>query len=149
VIVDIGVPRNVDASVRDMPDVALFDIDDLQNVVDEHLAQRQAATSAVNTIIAYEREDFLRWLRSLQVVPLITELRHQAESVVEAELEHALRRLPDLDAQEQEIVAQLAHRIANKLLHSPTVALKSRAARGDHYAYSHAVRQLFALEEHE
>jgi glutamyl-tRNA reductase len=54
--------------------------------------------------------------------------------------------LPGLSADEQQIVAQMAHRIVNKLMHAPTVNLKERAAYGDHYDYSHAVRELFALD---
>jgi glutamyl-tRNA reductase len=80
-------------------------------------------------------------------VPLITELRHQAEMLAQIEVEQTLRRLPELDAGQQEIIVQLAHRIVNKFLHTPTVQLKSRAAYGDHYDYAHAVRQLFALDD--
>jgi glutamyl-tRNA reductase len=82
------------------------------------------------------------------MVPLITELRSQAEAIARHEVEQTLQRLPDLDHREQEIVAQLAHRIVNKLLHAPTVNLKSHFAQGDPGGYADTIRQLFALDGH-
>lgn len=142
-IVDISVPRNVDTS-RGIPEnVCLFDIDDLQNVVADHRAARQAEVKQVEAIVEAESTAFMHWLASRQVTPLITELRHKAQTMVENEVALALRRMPDLSEQERAIVQQMAHRIANKLLHAPTVALKTQPA--PHYA--HAVRQLFALDQ--
>lgn len=145
-IVDIGVPRNVAAEVGSLPNLRLYDIDDLQNVVRAQHADRQAVIAQVETLCAEAADAYASWLRTRRVVPLITELRQQAETVAELEVEQALRRLPGLSADQQEIVAQMAHRIVNKLLHAPTVSLKARAAYGDHYDYSHAVRELFALD---
>ena len=81
------------------------------------------------------------------MAPVITALREQARAVAQAEVERALRRAPELDEREQEILREMAHRIVNKLLHSPTITLKERAARGEHLTYLHAARKLFALEE--
>lgn len=147
--VDIGVPRNIDPKVGGLPSSHLYDIDDLQTVVEAHRTRRQSEITQVEAIIAEELEVYWQWLHTRQVVPLITELRRQAETLAQIEVEQALRRLPGLNSHEQEIVAQLAHRIINKLLHAPTVSLKSRAAHGDLYDYAHAVRQLFALDEHQ
>jgi glutamyl-tRNA reductase len=147
--VDIAVPRNIDPRVGELPGVKLYDLDDLQAVVETHRNHRQAEVGQVKAIIDDELETYWQWLHTRQVVPLITELRRQAETLAQTELEETLRRLPGLNPQEQAIVAQLAHRIANKLLHAPTVSLKSRAAYDTHYDYVHAVRQLFALEEAE
>ncbi len=146
-IVDIGVPRNVAPEVGALPGIRLHDIDDLQSAKQVQQAGRQAVIAQVETMCADAAESYEKWLHSRQVVPLITELRQQAEAVAELELEQALRRLPGLSADEQEIVAQMAHRIVNKLLHAPIVSLKERAAYGDHFEYSHAVRELFALRD--
>ncbi len=145
-LVDIGVPRNVDEKVSALPGVQLYDIDDLQSVVEEHRSRRQAEIAPVEVIIAQELDSYMQWLETRRVAPLITELRRQAEALAQAEVEQALKRMPDLQPHEQEIVAQMAHRIVNKMLHAPTVTLKARVARGDHYDYAHAVRQLFALD---
>jgi glutamyl-tRNA reductase len=145
-IVDIGVPRNVASEVGSLHGVRLYDIDDLQSVVQAQHADRQAVIAQVEAFSTEAAENYANWLYTRRVVPLISELRQQAVSVAELEVERALRRLPGLSADEQQIVAQMAHRIVNKLMHAPTVNLKERAAYGDHYDYSHAVRELFALD---
>ena len=73
-------------------------------------------------------------------------MRHKAQQLADAELMRTLHRLPNLSEQEREIVAQMAHRIVNKMLHAPTTALQEHAAQGDHYPYIYAVQQLFDLE---
>lgn len=145
-LVDIGVPRNVAPSLNSSPAIRLYDIDNLQAVVAQHLSLREAEVAPVEAIIADEVTQYSHWLNSRRIVPVLTRLRNHADAIAEAELEHALHRLPDLDAHEREVVAQMAQRIVHKLLHMPTVTLKSRAARGDHFDYDHAIRKLFALD---
>jgi glutamyl-tRNA reductase len=146
VIVDIAVPRNVSSDVRDLTNVQLYDIDDLQSVVNDHRALRQLEAKQVEAIIADELTAYLGWLNSRIAVPTIVELRQKAEDMAALELQRALHRLPDLSDQEREVVMEMAHRIVNKLLHAPTVALRERAAKNDHHAYLHAMRKLFDLE---
>jgi glutamyl-tRNA reductase len=146
VMVDIAVPRNVNRNVRDLPNVRLYDIDDLQNVVDDHRAMRQSEVVRVEAIIAEELDSYLGWLNSRNAVPTIVALRQKAEEMAALELERALHRLPDLSEQEREVITQMAHRIVNKMLHAPTTALHERATQGNHYIYLHAARQLFDLE---
>ncbi len=148
-LVDIGVPRNIAPATNPTnpaPAIQLFDIDDLQAVVAQHWRLREAEVARVEAIIAGEALGYAHWLNSRYVVPVLTELRSRADAIAAAELEHALRRLPDLDAHERDVLAQMAQRIVHKLLHTPTVTLKSRAARGDHFDYDHAIRKLFALD---
>jgi glutamyl-tRNA reductase len=145
-LVDIGVPRNLDERIGALAGVRRYDIDDLRSVVAEHQSRREAEIAPVERIIASEARQFMRWQRGRAIVPVITSMRRQAEAVARAEVEQALRRLPELDAHGQAIVTQMAGRIVNKLLHSPTVTLKERAAHGDHFDYSHATRKLFALD---
>jgi glutamyl-tRNA reductase len=147
ILVDIGVPRNIDRHVSDVAGVQLYHIEHLQAIVADHRHLRQSEVRQVEDIIAEELQNYMTWLRSRQVVPVITALRRKAEAIANEEIERTLHRLPDLEPREQEIVAQMVRRLVNKLLHTPTVALKSRAARGDHFDYAHATRKLFALEE--
>jgi glutamyl-tRNA reductase len=147
VVVDISVPRAVDPAVRSLTGLRLYDIDDLQAIVADHQSLQREEIALVEEIVEQELTEYLAWERSRYVAPVITALRQQAEVVAQAELERALRRAPELDEREQEIVREMAHRIVNKLLHSPTVTLKERAARGEHRAYLHAARNLFALGE--
>ena len=145
VLVDISLPRNVEEAVDHLPGVVRYDLDDLRSVVDETLAHRQAAVPRVEQIIAEETDDLVGWLNSRQVVPVIVEMRRKAELIALDEVTAALERLPHLDAKRQQVVARLAHRLVNKLLHEPTVRLKDRAAAGDGEAYAQAIGELFAL----
>lgn len=149
VLVDIGVPRNI-APAADptgsSAEVRLYDIDDLQAVVEQHRMLREAEVKQVEGIVEEEALKYANWLKSRRIVPVLTQLRTHADEIAAAEVERALHRLPDLDAHERDIVAQMAQRIVNKLMHTPTVNLKWRAAHGDHFDYDHAIRKLFALD---
>ncbi|HEY1390681.1 MAG TPA: glutamyl-tRNA reductase [Ktedonobacterales bacterium] len=145
-LVDIGVPRNIAPAANPTPTIRLHDIDDLQAVVAHHRILREAEVAQVEEIIDAEALKYVNWLRSRRIVPVLTELRSHADTIAEAELAHALNRLPDLDEHERDVVARMARRIVNKLLHMPTVNLKWRAAHGDHFDYEHAIRKMFALD---
>jgi len=149
IVIDISVPRAVDPAVRGIAGMRLYDIDDLQAVVENHQRLRRSDVERVERIVEVELTSYLTWVQSRQVVPLISSLRQQAEEIAQAELARALRRAPELDDRERAIMAQLAHRIVNKVLHAPTIALKARAGRGEHVDYVHATRKLFALDEPE
>lgn len=145
-IIDIAVPRDTAPAVADIPGVRLFDIDDLQDVVNGNLAAREREIPRVESIAAEEAVAFMTWFRALAVVPTIAELRRRAEAVKDQELDKALRRLGDLSDREREVIHALAHGLVNKLLHEPTVRLKQHAAQGDGYVYTDVVRELFGLE---
>jgi glutamyl-tRNA reductase len=145
-IIDVAVPRDVEEAVGRLPGVKRYDIDDLQAALDDNLAQRQAAVPDVERIIAQELTSFLEWLHSREVAPVISDLHRQAVAMVEAEIERALNKLDGLSPEEQKIISQLGYRIANKLLHEPTVRLKACAAEGNGTSYAHAIRELFALD---
>ena len=147
VVVDISVPRAVDPAVRSLTGLRLYDIDDLQAIVAERQQLRHEEIALVEGIVEEELAGYLAWERTRRVAPAITALREQARAVAQAEVERALRRAPELDEREQEILREMAHRIVNKLLHTPTITLKERAVRGEHHVYLHATRKLFALEE--
>lgn len=146
VFVDIAVPRDVEPSVGNLPGVHHFDIDDLQNVLDTNLAQRQAAVPEVAAIVNEGVETFLAWLHGRQVVPTIVGFRRKAEAVANGEVAQVLRRLDTLDQHSQQIIACLAHRIVNKLLHKPTERLKAHAANGTGHIYAQAIQDLFDLD---
>ncbi|NDJ61408.1 MAG: glutamyl-tRNA reductase [Chloroflexi bacterium] len=144
-IVDIAVPRDVDSAVRDINRVTLYDIDDLQQVLDNNMDQRRASIPAVETIVAQESAHFLEWLQIRDVVPLIAQMRQQVWAIAEAEERAAMQRL-QLDEREEEIVHRMVHRIVNKMLHAPTIGLRDHASQGDADKVARYVRELFALE---
>jgi len=148
-MVDVAVPRDIDPAVDDLDGITCYDIDDLQQVVDDSLAQREACIPAVEAIIAEEAEKYWQWLNERNIVPVIKDLRREIQSVVQTELEDALNKLAHLDDGEQEVVKRLAHRIMNKVLHAPTASLREQAANGDSESYATVVRDLFALSQDE
>jgi glutamyl-tRNA reductase len=145
-IIDIAVPRDVEPEVGTLPGVHLYDIDDLQGMVDRNLAERQAEIPKVEAIVAEEAAACMAWFRALDVVPTIVELRRRAEAIRQAEVEHALRRLNGLSDEEREIIEVLSKRIVNKLLHEPTVRLKRHANGHSGFYYTEAIRELFGLD---
>jgi glutamyl-tRNA reductase len=144
-LVDIAVPRDIDSAVKNIEGVTLYDIDALQHIVDESLTAREACVPTVKNIIFEEVERYQNWLNERNVVPLIKDLRREVSSVVEAELQEALNKLPELSEQEQEIIKRMAHRIMNKVLHTPTISLREQASNGDGEKFANVVRELFSL----
>ena len=142
-VVDIAVPRDV--APEAIPLVSYYDIDDLQHVVDGNLAQRKSNTRAVETIIDEEVAKFMTWINERNMVPVIRDLRRDVQAIIQTELDLALNRLSHLSDFERAIIERMAHRIANKILHAPTLSLRERAANGDRENYAEIVRDLFSL----
>lgn len=147
VIVDIALPRDVDPRVRQIDGIALYDIDDLQEVVDANIARRKASINDVEAIINDEIHKFTMWRKERRVVPVIVDMRREIRDVIQAELENALGKLPDIDDHDEEVLRRMAHRITNKVLHSPTISLREHAVNGEADTYAYLVRQLFNLEQ--
>jgi len=146
VIFDIALPRDVEVAAGELPGVLRFDIDHLKGTVDANLAQREAAVPDVEAILAQEAAGFSCWMRGREVVPVLVDLRRMAHHVATSELNRVLRRLDNPDPRIEQMMALLAHRIVGKLLHEPTVRLKSEAASGNGVVYADALRELFALD---
>lgn len=145
-IIDIAVPRDVAPDVTEIPHVHLRDIDDLQSQAEDNVREREMAIPHVETIVEAETTQFLKWLASLDVVSTITDLRRHIEDVRQRELDWLYHRL-DLDERERDLVANMTHRLINKILHEPTLRLKAEAATGNGALYISTMRQLFLLEE--
>jgi glutamyl-tRNA reductase len=145
-IVDIAIPRDVDPVIGDEPNVFLYNIDDLRNLVDETLERRTEAVAAADVIVARQAQDFIAWFASLEVVPAIRALRERAESLREAELARVLSR-PGLSDTEREAITEFSQRLLNKLLHLPTVRLREGAANGDAAVLVDALRYLHGLDD--
>ncbi len=123
-IIDISVPRNIDPEINDLNNVYLYDVDDLQGVVDTNILERQKEAKKAEDIIEEEIETFRKWLSSLDSVPTVIALREKAESIKKEELERLINRLPDIGEKERKAIENLANSIINKLIHAPTIALK-------------------------
>ena len=123
-LVDLAVPRDVDPAVRDLGGCFLYDIDDLQSVVEETLTGRRGEAIRAEAIVAAEGERFRAWLASLDSVPAIASLRDRAEAIRRRELAKMSPRLAGLSERERHAVESLTNQIVNKLLHQPIMRLK-------------------------
>ena len=127
VLLDIAVPRDVDPLARTVTGVCLIDLDDLERLCPVDLHDRQAETDRVESRAAEAAAAIDTWLRIRALGPAIVALRQQGEDVCRDELRRTFARLPSLEPQERQAIETLAERIAKKLLHRPTLALRASA----------------------
>ena len=124
-IIDIAVPRDVDEDAKHIDGVFLFDIDDLKEVVEKNLKERQKEAVAGKKIVEEEAEKFMAWLGSLEAVPVIVRVKDFFEDVRREELEEALGKLRNLGEREREVLNKLTEAICNKIFHRIAVAAKN------------------------
>ncbi|MBA3457507.1 MAG: glutamyl-tRNA reductase [Deltaproteobacteria bacterium] len=127
VVVDIAVPRDAEPAISDFEGVYLFDIDNLEKVVAANLADRAKAAEQAGKIVEHEASQFEHWMRSQGVVPTIKALREKFAQVADAEVQKTLETLARKDhslAQQREAIQRLVQLVVNKLLHTPTTALR-------------------------
>ncbi len=144
-LVDIAVPRDLDPRIHELEGCYLYDIDDLQGIVETTLELRRHEAVRAEAIVAEEATRFREWQASLEVVPAIASLRARAEEIRAGELARAEGRLQELSASERRAVESVTAQIVNKLLHLPTVRLKEAAAGAEGPLYASTVRHLFGL----
>jgi len=143
--IDIAVPRDLDPEINRVRNAYLYDIDDLQHVVEHNRHEREKEAQHAERIVEQELAAINDWLRSLEVVPTIATLRETVEQIRQAELERLGHKLSDLTDEQRAQVEMLTASIVNKILHTPTVKMKEVAGRQDCYLYVDAVRTLFDL----
>jgi glutamyl-tRNA reductase len=146
VLIDIAVPRNIDAACGEVPGVRLYDMDNLNATLETSLAERAAEVPRVEAILAEEAAKFLDFLDSLDMLPLITDIRQQAETIRRAELDKTLRRLPELTDSERARIEALTMALVKKLLDSPTNRLRTEASCPHAPEYATVARTLFGLK---
>ena len=144
-MVDIAVPRDIESQVGELRDVYLYSVDDLREIVDQNLRNRQSEASKADLIIGEGVREFVEEIRSLSAVDSVKEYRALAEDLREQELQRALRALARGD-DPQQIVAQLSRGITNKLIHAPTAGLKQASVDGRQDLLANA-RRLLGLSE--
>ena len=147
VFMDIAVPRDVDEEVKEIQGVRLYDIDSLSELLHTSLAQRQAQIPKVEEILAEELAAFKAYLASLDVVPIIVEMRKQANNIRQIEMEKAIRRMPDLTPEMEKQIEALTTAIVNKILHRPTTRLRGESHGPYGADYASLTRYLFGLDE--
>jgi glutamyl-tRNA reductase len=144
-VVDVGMPRDVDPAADRLELVELLDMDDVAALTEANLAARRAEADAVRDIVGEELVRFAGIVSAREVAPVVTALREQAEGVRRAELERFAARLEGLSAEQRDAVEALTKGMLAKLLHHPTVQLKDAAGSGRGDRLADSVRDLFDL----
>ncbi len=148
-ILDLAIPRDVEPEVGGEPNVFLYNVDDLREIIDETLLQRQTVTAAAEAIVQDHAQAFAQWHEARDLVPLITSLRDRWGDVRESELDWLWNRLSHLSEEDRDIVESFSKRLLNKLLHQPTTRLKEGVADGRGAQFIAALRYLHGLEDWE
>lgn len=145
-VLDIALPRDVEAGVGDIDNVFLYDLDDLRAAAAANLEQREEDVPAAREIIAEEVQKYWDWMAGLAAVPVVREFREEMDRLRRTELAAALRRLGPLSPAQAEAIEHFSRSLMNKFLHEPSVRLKAAAANGQGLGVVDAARYLFALE---
>jgi glutamyl-tRNA reductase len=146
VLIDIAVPRDIEPACREVAAVSVYDIDDIQQIVERNAGVREAEATRAERIIEDELDRFQKWLASLEVVPTIAAMRERGDEVVRrvlAENENRWENLTDADRARMEL---MANAIASRILHEPTRRIKRAAGSDEAYQYVSAMRELFGLD---
>ncbi len=142
-LIDISVPRNIDPEINKLDNVYLYDIDDLQGVVDANILGRRKEAEKAEQIIEEEVEKFVRWTSSLDTVPTIVALRQKAEDIKKEELQKFRNRFPDTGDAQMKAIEHLSAAIVNKLIHPPTAALREDCE--DRELLTATIKRLYAI----
>ncbi len=146
-LIDIAVPRDIDPSVDNIENVYLYNIDNLQNIVDENIKNRRREALKAEKIVDEEVTLYSNWLKELEAVPTIISLRTKAEGIVRAEMEKAQGWMSSIENGDKEKIEALVKGIVNKILHAPVAVMKEESAEFNSQDIVAAVRQLFRLDE--
>ena len=146
--IDIAVPRDIDAEMNKLDGIFVYDIDDLQQVVSSHVADRRVEADRAEAIVSLEVEKFQARLQTLDVVPTIVSLQEHLETVRQAEIDRVRGRLGAMTPEQELAVEALTRGIINKIMHTPITTLKT-AARESSEATTviDLVRKLFGLRD--
>ncbi len=146
-LIDIAVPRDIDPAAGVIENVYLYNIDNLQDIVDENVKMRRREALKAEKIVDEEAAQYSGWLKELEAVPTIVSLRTKAEKIVRAELEKAQGWMTGMENGDREKIEALVQGIVNKILHAPVAVMKEESAEFNSQDIVAAVRQLFRLDE--
>ncbi|PYR33374.1 MAG: glutamyl-tRNA reductase [Acidobacteria bacterium] len=146
-VIDIAVPRDVEASAGDLDQVFVYNIDDLRTIVQENLARRASELQRADDIVREEVERFAAWMQSREVVPTLVALRQRFESIRRSELQRLESKLAGLPPEARARVDEITHLIVEKLLLTPTEQLKALSDESTVIAHADALNRLFSLTD--
>ncbi|MEH7305452.1 glutamyl-tRNA reductase [Neobacillus drentensis] len=146
-MVDIAVPRDLDPRIGDLENVFLYDIDDLEGIVEANLQERKKAAEKIMLMIEKEIVEFKQWLGTLGVVPVISALREKAHIIQSETMVSLERKLPNLSDRDLKVLNKHTKSIINQLLKDPILQAKELAARSDANQAMDLFMKIFNIEE--
>jgi glutamyl-tRNA reductase len=145
-LIDIAVPRDIEPAASSMENVYLYNIDDLQDIVDENINVRKKEAIKAEMIVEEEVARYVNWQKEMESVPTIVSLRNKAEEIVRVEMDKAAGWMQNLNKEDQEKIDNLVNSIVNKVLHAPVSVLKEESSDISSRDIVDAVRRLFRLD---
>lgn len=146
-MVDIAVPRDIDPEIHELENVFLYDIDDLEGIVEANMAERKKAAEKIMIMIEEEISEFHEWLNMLGVVPVIAALRKKALAIQAETMKSLDRKLPDLTDRERKIINKHTKSIINQLLKDPILQAKELAGQKGAKEKLEFFTKIFNIEE--
>lgn len=150
-IIDEAVPRDVAAGCEDVQGVKVYNLETLNGIIDEGMAERMAAVGDVERMIGTATQEFFSWMQQRLVAPTIKEIYEKADDAVSFEMARAVKSFAnllgrELSAEEQKVLEAYGNSISKKILHGPTMRLRRESGSADSYYYTGAARYLFGLD---
>jgi len=145
-LIDIAMPRDIEPAASSLENVYLYNIDDLQDIVDENMNVRRKEAVRAEMIVEEEVTRYINWQKELKSVPTIISLRSKTEEIIKAEMEKAAGWMQNFNKEDQERIDNLVTSIVNKVLHSPVAVLKEESSEFSSRDIVDAVRRLFRLD---
>jgi len=148
-LIDIAVPRDINPEIAKIDNVYLYNIDDLQTVVNQNIDEREKEFTQCQIIINKEVEKFMAWFEELKIGPAIAQLRNHFHKIGEDELERLRPKLENIAHEEWEHIVYSVQRTINKILHKPAKVGKEKAKNGGGYKYVETIKNLFGIHHHD
>jgi len=145
--IDIAVPRDIDPEINRLPNIYVYDIDDLKGVIEENIEDRSREAIKAERIIAEAVIRFRQWFESLNVVPTIVALQKKLDVIAAAELNKTLHVLNHLSQHDREAIERMTQSLIHKILHDPILWLKREGHDNDRAELLDITRKLFKLDE--
>ena len=148
-MIDIAVPRDLDPEIQECDNVYLFNIDDLQDLVDKNLRERQRIARKIQLKVLAEVDQFYQWVNTLGVIPLIAQLREKSLKIQEETMKSLENKLPHLSERDLTVIRKHTKSIVNQMLKEPILNLKEKAIEPDSMLMMDYFMKIFGIEEHE
>ena len=144
-LIDLAVPRDIEPESSQLDCIDIYNIDDLQGIVNRSLEERKLEAEKAEIIVDKAIDNFLRWLNDFHVVPVIKALYQKGEEIRDTELEKAIRKLGPLTEREDKIIRSMAYSITSKLINTPIIQLREHTNKKQGYMYVQMTKELFNL----